>query len=268
VCGKSYRLPDGLGGKSFRCKGCNTKLRVPADDTAAESAHEPIEPSHEAAQAVHPAQVDRSLIGGQNTIAGNPGLLKFSLVQFLKCKPVLIAYAVVVSIAVGGFVFFKVQSIPIAAGAVVVSAVILLLSLVENQRKKFRGGNLCAAIVVSTDPHRIALLTDLATGGGGSKLAIGVCRQPLAHMYPAPPKKGTRLVAVCHYVGRVGSGAWDDVLPTVINCGCTDQKQLDRAKASIAPQDYAILERLLPKLKTNTNGLYKLWDMPELMREV
>jgi hypothetical protein len=204
------------------------------------------------------------LICGQGTVAGNPGLLSFSVMQFMRCNPALLAYGVVVSLALGGFALYQFKSPLIAIGTVVVSLAFGWQSVYAKQSKKFRAGNLCAAVVVSTSPYRIAVFTDLATGEQGPKPAIGVCRQPLVHMYPAPPAKGARVVAVCLYAGQVGSGAWIDVMPTVINCGCTNQQQIDRAKATIDPRDYELLDQLTPKLKTDRNGLHKLWEMPEL----
>jgi hypothetical protein len=215
-------------------------------------------------QSLRPHYVDPSLVGAQKTVAGNPGLLSFSVAQFLRCHPALLAYGVVGSLVFGGFAFYESKSPLIALGGVIVGLGFGWQSVYGKYSKKFRGGNLCAAIVVSTSPYRIAVLTDLANGGSGPKLAIGVCRQELARMYPAPPAKGARLVAVCQYMGQVGSGAWVDVMPTVINCGCTNQQQIERAAATIDPRDYELLDQLVPKFQTDRNGLHKLWEMPEL----
>ena len=260
ACGKVYQVQEGLGGKTFRCKACNAKLTVPPDGTVDAAARRPVD-------RLRPAEVDKTLVGGQGTVAGNPSLLSFSRVQYWRCYPALVWIAVVTGLVLGVYLWVKFRS-PLMAGiGGPFVAVVVLLSTDQNGKKKFRNGNLCAALVTATDPYTVAVLTDLSSNRSGPKLAIGIRRQPLAHMAGGPPRKGARLVATSFYFGQLSKGAWDDFMPTIINCGCADPTQLKRATASIDPQDWDLLERVVPRLDARKPGLHKLWTMPQFASE-
>jgi hypothetical protein len=262
VCGKSYRLQDGLAGKTFRCKACNTKLTVPAVDAALSAGL-----ASAADHASIPKPARETAKSADGAMASNPGRMDFSIWHFMKCQAGLIWYWILCPIPFGVYAGYQLKSLPLGVIAAVVIAVGIPLMVRKKMKPKFQVGDLCPAVVVATSPFRVAVLADMANDGGRPKLAVGVTTQSLGKCFATPPRKGTRFVTVCYYSGQMGSGSWSDLLPTVINMGCTNQEQLDRAMASMNPADFELLNRLTPTLKSDRNGLYKLWEMPEFAAE-
>jgi hypothetical protein len=255
-CGKTYRLQDGLAGRSFRCKACQAKLTVPPDGTGAGARATAVE-------ALRPAEVDRSLVCARNTEAGNPGLLSVSLRQLLRCYPAALWAGAAAAAVAGGMLLAQTRSVAIAGVAVPFMFVVVVLGALEPNKKKFRSGNLCAALVIETNPYRVAVLTDLSNNRSGPKLAVAIRNQPLTNMFGGPPAKNAQLVAVCLYFGSGATGHWDDVMPTVINCGCNNPAQIKRAAASVDAADWELLSQTVPRLPSRAVGLYKLWELSQ-----
>lgn len=253
VCGKTYRIPPGMEGKSFRCKACNAKMRVPAESGVNPSPTGPVE-------ALGPSEIDKTLIGREGTVAGNPAMLTFNLAQYAKCFPMVMYLPAIFAIAGPLGALMLTKSLFVGAMIGVGTAYFVKESVPAITKRKLHAGDLCAAIVIDTNPYTVAVLTDLCSDGSGPKLAIKILRQPLAKMAGGAPQMGAKVVTAALYFGTVSKGTWDNFSPIVVNCACAELKQIERALASIEPADWVLLKRMLATLKSREPGLYKLWE--------
>ena len=265
-CGKSYHLADQLAGKRIRCKVCNGVVDVPAPMDELEDAGEYDVAGDAASQGgsqqddTPPWVRDPSLIGGQNTVASNPGLLKFEPFTYLKCLPGDLWMMLIVGvIAIVATMMFKPEIIVFVLIGLVVAGVLQALNASRLLASKFHGGTRNPAVVVSEFPLRIAVFADLSTGVG-SKPSILICGAPLRFATGGPFKVGTRLAAVAHYAGNANAPHWLHFMPTPVNCGVSDPRAIAGVMASFTRQDWAELDQGLARLPTRKPGMYYLWE--------
>jgi hypothetical protein len=236
VCGRNYTVSEEMVGRPVQCK-CGHAMIVELG-FAPESIR----------------KIDRSLIGSQNTVAGNPGLLKVSLVRFCRIFPFvgyISAGALVLSLA--AFPFFGWRALLFAVGAVYVP-----FAVISKYKQKFHAGDRVATVVISNSPWLIALYTDLSTGRSGPKPAIFIKECPaLARIPEGAPSVGQRLVAITQYFGNGKNEAWDDISPTVAELACSDHEGIAAAIQSIDPEDWRVLDNAIAQLPAEV-GKYPL----------
>jgi hypothetical protein len=208
-----------------------------------------------------PTPAQPSLIGPQNTVAGNPAQLTVRFAQYARCNRRVLLVAAVVALGLLAVAPFYKPWLMLAL--LVVIPPLLLREEFVKAREKFHRGDLVAAKVLSERPYLVASYADLSTGRGGPKYAIDVRYQPLAQRTGGAPSTGDRVAAVALYYGSVNNDAWDEFSPTVINTACADERQITRAVASIDPADWSALDRGLARLPADVKpGLYRLWEAP------
>jgi len=266
-CGKTYKVPDAAAGKNLRCKACGAAIQVPpaqdkpddeydlADDTSPSppARPNPARPNWNVSQRL--SDLDPSLVGGQNTVASNPGLLPISFARFARCFPLVIVIpcAFALPLVISG-IGYNIPFLFLLVAAILAVPMRRFLSM----KRKLHGGDLVPCLVISDRPYKIAAYTDLSTGRTGPRPAIAVRNQPLARMHGGAPEVGARLVAVAFYGGNVRDDAWQNFYPTVVNCLCDDDAGIARALNSIAAKDWAALERELEFVPTKGQGLYRV----------
>jgi hypothetical protein len=190
--------------------------------------------------------------------ASNPARLPFSFVQYMKSYPGML----LLPVGMFGFAIVagSIKGVPIgmSVGLGILLAVVSLPMASAQTKRKLQDGNLCPAVVVSTAPCTVAVLTDLCNDGSSRKLALKIQKAPLQKMAGGPPKLGQQLTAVSVYFGETGTGAWADFNPIVANCACTNIEQLKRALTSIERNDWAVLTQAMKSLKPTALGLHHI----------
>jgi hypothetical protein len=122
----------------------------------------------------------------------------------------------------------------------------------------FGDGCLCPAVVLSVQPYRIAVYTDL-TMGGPSRHAIKVLRAPLGRMTGGPPAVGQKLATIAMYWRRTTRGYYGNFDPRVVNCATRDEAKIQHALARIPDADWQALYAGLKQLGNQPRpGLYHI----------
>lgn len=287
-CNQPYRVPDTAAGREALCRYCGGALQVPGMT--------PDEPGFSAAplaDADVPATtlpLAKALPQGQPSGAappigkpvvrqpGNPAAavlpaqLDVDLRQYLRCypaRPLAWAAAIVGLLAATlalGVVGHLLAACVAAAGCLLLAWYGHVWTL--GIRAKFAHGDLCPAIVVSDDPWRVVVFTDLSTGGTRDHPAIKILAQPLGRLGGGNrPQLADRLVAVASYAGKIAARAgsretpyWQDFRPDVVQCGVTDAAALARTMTRIPDNSWRQMHYYISKLSSESPGLYRMWE--------
>ena len=190
--------------------------------------------------------------------ASNPGLLRVNYLKYARSFPLMpaaLTLGLLVCLVAAPFLDLAVSI------TVLIAAVIVYFLYWKRVGEHFWHGCVCPAVVVSDDPYRVAVSTDLTTGVGEYPV-IKVLGQPLGEMTGGPPKPGTPLATVALYSGNVGSDHWDDFEPKVINCVSTDQAAIERVLQGIPEDEWQALQHGLAQLSRPLKpGLYPVEPM-------
>jgi hypothetical protein len=265
-CGRQYRAGDVLAGRRVKCKGCGAMIRVPV---ALPEVEPPVEEdpfanppaSYEVDGSVdnasRPVEQDAlsAMMVDQFTTASNPGGVRIDFVHYLICHPteLIIAGAGLV-IGVGGALLTMHWAPLIFVGV----GVWLLVQGLLSQRAKLIAGDVCPAVVISVNPYRVAVATDLTTGGP-ARPAILIKKASLSRMTGGPAQLGQRLATVALYAGVASEDAWRNFDPTVLACATRNEADIARVTASIPQAQWRQLDAMLARLPEHRVGLYKLW---------
>ncbi|HEX4794140.1 MAG TPA: DUF3239 domain-containing protein [Humisphaera sp.] len=259
-CGKKYRVGDEFAGRRVACKACRRPLVVP--DPQVDFAQPPegyelndAPPEPASGSAVAEPRIPREqLVGAFGTMASNPAQSRLDVIHFLNCYRfglIFNATCVVLGL-LGGLLIHPAMFILAGAG------VLLEIQDLNREQQKLRMGDVNPAVVIGQNPWRVAVLADLATGGGG-RPAVLILNAPLARMTGGPPTLGMRLAAVLLYHGRPSADAWTNIDATLMPCATRDSSEIARVTASIPQRQWRNLESALAQLPDKKPGLYKLW---------
>jgi hypothetical protein len=205
----------------------------------------------------------------RGTVASNAGRLDVEYGQYLRCFPewAIIWGAVLICAAAGSvvttvlmfFVHWLWGVVALPATGIAFLALVINAFYYYRIREVFRHGDVNPGVVVSTDPHLVAVRADL-TNADKPYPMIKVLWQPLAKMVGGPPPIGTRLATVSTYEDAGGArevGHWSNIKPTVIDCVTTRQEDIQRVMASIPHEEWAALDRDLKRIPQPIRpGLY------------
>ncbi len=143
-----------------------------------------------------------------------------------------------------------------------VLGVLELAAFMASIRPWFRGGDVCAACIISESPLLVASFTDMAISGAWFP-AVRVRREP-RRRFPAEMRTaGRRLVTIARYQGDIEAETWNDFTPLPVQCATGDEAEVRRLVNEISTERWQELEkavRLLPK--PYKPGVYRLWEMP------
>ena len=189
-----------------------------------------------------------------NPLASNPGLLSLSFSRYWRCFPLFTTLHLVgpaLSIVLALLVHW--------VFALAAFAWLLILVLFWIQRYVIAdGGDLCPAMIVHTEPYRIAIRADL-TFGLDSWPVIKVIEQPLGRTRMQPLAVGARLPAVATYYRLDGLNYWADIDAFAAPCLTDDRSAVDRAVRRIPEEEWQALQRDWTELnRPDLPGLYHL----------
>ncbi len=126
-------------------------------------------------------------------------------------------------------------------------------------RGHFQGGCANPSVVISEDPLRIAVSSDLSKGDGDFPV-IKIIEKPLAGIAGQQPKVGLRLATVAlYYDGVEDRPHWEDFDPRPLECATGDLSEIARVISSFDEEDWGELERHLAQVpQPYRTGLYRI----------
>ncbi|QDU55403.1 DUF3239 domain-containing protein [Aeoliella mucimassa] len=211
----------------------------------------------------------------QETVASNPGLIRFNPLQWWKYQPLgLIAgvgsAALVLLIWLGLVLSGHSGTLATKDGGAtpiwLFSPAILgtLAYFTWNKSHKFRRGDANPGIVVSLEPALIAVPTDLSQGVG-EYLAVKILPIKLKSSCGKPLEIGSVVPTIAYYGAPHNKHAehWSDFYPDPAEYATGDQATLERLAASFPEEQYAFLHEALQLIeRPYAPGLYALWEAP------
>lgn len=118
--------------------------------------------------------------------------------------------------------------------------------------------DVCPAVVLSENPDRVAVLTNLSATGGNSPV-VRISAERLSKLAGGPHRRGARLASVAFYLGPVDdAGNWKYFTPEVINKLVSNPADIQRVENSIPKEKWQCLEACVPRFASRPNGLYAL----------
>ena len=120
-------------------------------------------------------------------------------------------------------------------------------------------GDVCAGIVISERPERVAVQTNLSAQGEQHP-AVRVLEQPILKAAAHPLCAGTRVATVAFYHGPLTpTGDWKSFAPMVINTLVSNPAEIQRVLNSIPEEDWYELDNHVARLPSQQEGLYAMW---------
>ncbi len=187
-------------------------------------------------------------------VATNPGRLRPDWGRILRNAPEI--WLVPLVFTVGGVV----------AGVLVHPGfLVLLLASIKTAWDDYRkftnllmSGDVCPAVVISENPGRVAVLTNLSATGGSSPV-VRIFAERLSKLAGGPHRRGARLATVAFYLGPIDdAGNWKYFTPEVINKLVSNLGEIRRVENSIPEEKWQYLEGCVPRIASRPDGLYAL----------
>ena len=201
---------------------------------------------------------DRSLADTDDTVASNPARLRPNYIKLLCAAHPLDLMFTAIALVLGLSLGWLTKG-PVPVYVLGIVALVYFGRLILEARKKYWDGDVCPGIVISEKPWLVAVMTDLSFSGASNKPAVLVLPQRLDGMTGGTPKVGQPVATVAFYAGPPKDGAWQNFSPEVINCGVTNQAEIQRVMDSITEEEWHALEESLASCPIKKPGLYKMW---------
>jgi hypothetical protein len=197
-----------------------------------------------------------------DSVAGNPGGVDVESVAFLKANlAILLLVGITLSLLafiflVVGYFFWEPAYLLAIGSAGLFLYVLNKLWLVT--KRKFKYGNVCPGVIISVEPFKVAVLGNLAHGGGDAcnvvKIVGNAISRPLRDI-----KVGERVPTVAVYSDGGLPGRWEDFHPEPVYSATSDQAVIQRVLNSIPDENWRELDVGLTQVPDKTkSGLYEI----------
>jgi hypothetical protein len=274
-CGQHYSFDvEPVNGRmpwAVNCPACGADGTVAANQLLAQSSYEPpVLPKVRVASPVPPVLEEDSSAGypvaqtynPQLTaeeaesygVATNPGRLRPDWGRILHNAPEV--WQVPLAFTVAGVL----AGVLVHPGFLVL--VLVSMKSVWDDYRKFTNllmsGDVCPAVVISENPGRVAVLTNLSATGGNSPV-VRIFAERLSKLAGGPHRRGARLATVAFYLGPIDdAGNWKYFTPEVINKLVSSPADIQRVEDSIPEEKWRCLEACVPRFASRPDGLYAL----------
>ncbi|HHI79359.1 MAG TPA: DUF3239 domain-containing protein [Planctomycetes bacterium] len=192
------------------------------------------------------------------TQASNPGRLKISILRYWRNYPkwpTIWALLLLLSILAAWKIHWTLW---------ILAGLLLALNLLywSTVKKHFRLGCINPAKVVSLDPMRIAVATDLSQGGGIYP-SIFILEKSVTRICGRPPELGMRLATISMYQPYFDEERpyWETFDPLLVDLVTGDLDKIQSILDSIPGKEWEELETWLAQVPTPYKpGLFRLWE--------
>ncbi|TWT33556.1 hypothetical protein KOR34_33880 [Posidoniimonas corsicana] len=277
-CGASASAPAEFVGRRVKCaaEGCRQsfELRAPADPPPErpQPSRPPRGPGGEPAPTL-PQPPERTFF--QDTVASNPGEVRFNPIQWQRHHPLPFVAAVAAAVVavllwVGLTMAGHSGGIPTKDGGetpiwlFAPACLATLAFFTWTHARRFKSGDANPGVVVALNPTLLAVATDL-TQGAGEFPAVRILRINLKTSAGEPLRVGSRVPTVALYAQPHDkqAGHWSDFAPVPVEYGTSNPQVVQRVLASFPDEQYDFLEHALSQIEQPFQpGLYALWSTP------
>ena len=190
-----------------------------------------------------------------SSVASNPGMLRINYFRHARAfpKPFLILHGLLVLSLLGVFWSRWFWLLTIVA-------VVLVWLYWRAKRFQFMAGCVNPGRIVSVNPPRIAVYTDLSTGASRAYPVIKVLEHPLLKMSSGFPRVGQNVSTIAVYRGAQEDCAHRfDFEPVVTDIVTGNQSEIQRVFSSIPHDEWQQLDVGLSLLPANPSpGIYPM----------
>ena len=193
----------------------------------------------------------RSLFYDDSTVAGNPGNIKMNALQWAKMNLSTVVKGIV-AIVVGYLMMMEIHWV---FGIVLIGALLFNFWYWITASNRFKMGDVNLGKVVSVNPDRIAVITDMTKMIGFYPI-IKIVETKLV---PMERQLNSFIPTVALYKDNpFDYPFWSEFNPTPLSYGTSDKFILQSRLNSFADEDYVELDRLLAQIGTIKPGTYKV----------
>jgi hypothetical protein len=186
-----------------------------------------------------------------NTKASNPGNLTVNPFQWIKMNFMQVALIILLM----GLGFFGMINIHWTFGILFVAAVLYNVWYWFNTINKFKAGDVNPGKVISINPDRVAVATNMSKYGGDFPI-LKIFKTKL----PAFEKEvGLMIPTVALYFDNPYEYPfWAEFKPVPISHGVSDKADLQARFSTFKKSDFETLENYLKQVDTNQLGTFKV----------
>jgi len=194
---------------------------------------------------------NKALFYDDSTVAGNPGNIKMNALQWAKMNLGTVVKGLV-GIVLGVFMMMEIHWV---FGIIFIGALLYNFWYWMTAYNRFKMGDVNLGKVVSVNPDRIAVITDMTKMIGFYPI-IKIVETKLA---PMEKQLNSFIPTVALYKDNpFDYPFWSEFNPTPLSYGTSDKSILQSRLNSFADEDYEELDRLLAQIGTIMPGTYKV----------
>lgn len=179
------------------------------------------------------------------TVASNPGAIRFEIGTYLKCYPRVIVVSAAGVLA--GLTLLLAASVtdvlPAWVGITVAAVGVLYPAWIRFKMGMWMAnGDVCPGVVLDPEAGIIAVWADMSSQPPTVVPAIKILQVPLKATPAGPCSRGQRITAVCTYGGSLNNDRWDDIYPVPALCATKNQATLRRSLESVPKEQWQNLQ--------------------------